>query len=348
MMCVSRRLLPLICLLLFAARPVYGQVKPDYFPDDVDANISSAAIRCYCKPGVRNKSRSKGLEIAYMRTGSGTYEPESDGQQTPYSSFKNWQGLTASLQAPVLNKPGIKLLVGYRYIAETVAFERIGANHQETFQSIDGKLLNSHSLSLMFSKSLNETEYLLLRLRNSANGNYRGLRLYDRRFNIHKVLAMYGKKPHEDLEWGLGLNFSYGFRNRVSLLPFVLYNRNFNEKWAIESALPAFIFVRRNLTMKTLLLGGVEYSGQSYRIDVNPAPAPLDYAYNHAEILASVQLEQQLGEWLWLNFKVGYQHNLSSDFEDKNGLSPDFKVEPTNALFVHIGLFLSPPAHLVK
>lgn len=334
--------------LLFLAEAAFGQVKPEYFPDDIDANVSSAQIRCMCKPGVRNKSRSRGLEISYDLVGGGTYTPESGGQQAPYSKFKRWQNLNVDLRVPVLNKPGLKFLVGYRYIAESVKFQSFGADHVETYQTLDRKLLQSNSLSFMFSKSLNENEYLLIRFRNSVNGNYSGLQLYNQRYNIHKALAMYGKKPNEDFEWGIGLNFSKGFRNRTSLLPFVLYNRNFNDKWAIESALPAFVFVRRNLNEKTLLLGGLEYSGQSYRLDVDGASPPLDYAYNHSEILASVQMERHISQWIWLNIKVGYQYNLSSDFESKSAASPEFKVEPSHAPFIRIGLFLSPPEHLIK
>lgn len=334
--------------LIFIVETGYSQVKPDYFPDDIDGNFGSEQIRCFCKPGVRNKSRSKGVEISYNLVGSGTYEPESETLQSPFSKFKQWQNLTVSLQIPVLNKPGLKMLLGYRYIAESVDFSHFSVDNKETFQALDNKLLNSNSLSAMFSKSLNDKEYILFRLRNSSNGNYSGLKLFNPRYNIHKALAMYGKKLNDDFEWGVGLNFSTGFRRRISLLPFVMYNRNFNDKWAIESALPAFVFIRRNLNLKTILLGGLEYNGQSYRLDVERDVMPLDYAFNHSEILASVQMERQLSEWIWLNLKIGYQYNLSSDFEGKTLVSPAFKVEPTNAPFLQIGLFLSPPAHMLK
>ncbi len=334
--------------LACTAETVYCQTRPDYFPDDVDNQISSAQIRCHCKPGVRNKSRSKGLEISYNLVGSGTYEPETDNQQAPFSKYKQWQAWRISVNAPILNKPGLKLLVGYRYVGESANFSSFGFNNPETFQALDEKLLQSNSLSILFNKSLNEKQYLLVRLRNSANGNYSGLKLYNQRYNIHKLLAMYGVKPNEDFEWGLGLNFSTGFRRRISLLPFIMYNRNFNDKWAIESALPAFVYIRRNLNEKTLLLGGFEYSGQSYRLDVKKDITHLDYAFNHSEILASVQMERQIVDWIWMNLKVGYQYNLSSDFQSKSADSPAFQVEPTNAPFFQIGLFLSPPKHLVK
>lgn len=334
----------------FALMPVLlgAQVKPEYFPDDVDANMSSAQIRCYCKPGVRNKSRSKGLEVIYNFVGKGTYEPESESFPAPYSTYMNWQSWRVTLKVPILNRPGLKLLAGYRYVSESFAFDHIGDNYRETFQTMDRKIMQSNSLDIMGTKSFNEKHYLVFRLRNSSNGNYSGVQLYNKRYNIFKVLAMYGLKPNEDFEWGVGLNLSHGFRQRTSLLPFILYNRNFNDKWAVESALPAFIFIRRNINMSTLLLAGLEYNSQSYRLDIAHDTAPLDYAYNHAELIASIQMERQIAPWVWANLKLGYQYNLSSDFESKSHNSAAFRVEPTNAVFLHVGIFLSPPERYVK
>ncbi len=336
-------------VLMLCACTLFSQSRPEYFPDDVDANISVAEIRCFCKPGVRNKSRSKGLELSYNLVGRGSYKPESHSSSGPLSKYTNLQSFRFSLKAPILNKPGIKLLAGYRYVTESFAFSQYGPDFRETFEAMDSRRFNSHSLDVLFTKSFDEKKYFSLRIRNSCNGNYSGVVLFNDRYNIYKALALFGVKRDEDKEWGFGVNFSTGFRRRTSILPFILYNRNFNPKWAIESALPAFVFVRHNLAGSTLLLGGIEYNGQSYRLDVDQnTPAPLDYAFNHSEILASVQLEQQVSGWIWVNLKVGYQYNLSSDFESKNLNSEAFKVEPTNAPFLRIGLFLSPPAHFVK
>lgn len=336
-----------LCLAVFA-HTLSAQAKPDYFPDDIDGNVSSAQIRCLCKPGVRNKSRSKGMELSYTWIGKGTYKPESNGLRPPFSSYNHWQNLKVSLKAPVLNKPGLKLLVGYRFVGEFFNFNNYGSDYQETFRALDQKLLKSHSLSLLFTKSFSEKHYLIVRFRNSVNGNYSGFKLYDQRYNIHKGLVMYGVKRDEDFEWGVGLNYSSGFRNRTSILPFVMYNRNFNEKWAIESALPAFVFLRRNQNPNCLFLTGFEYSGQSYRLDVPAGQNSLDYAFNHSEILLSLQMEHRITEWVWANIKVGYQLNFSSDLQARNDFSTDFSVEPTNAPFFRIGLFLSPPPHLNK
>ncbi|MBK8501526.1 MAG: hypothetical protein IPL46_04565 [Saprospiraceae bacterium] len=162
-------------------------------------------------------------------------------------------------------------------------------------------------------------------------------------YAIYKGLAFYGIKPNENLEWGFGLNLSTGFR-RSTILPFFLYNRNFNDRWGLESALPAYIFGRLNLGRKSIMLLGAEYSSGSYRLGVNSSnKSLLDYALNHSEIIGSLRLEQQLSSWLWANVKVGYQLNFSTDFDSKAINTSSFQVEPADGFFFRIGAFISPP-----
>ena len=106
---------------------------------------------------------------------------------------------------------------------------------------------------------------------------------------------------------------SKGFRG-ISALPFFLYNRNFNNKWGIESLLPGLIYGRYNLNARNILLGGVEYASQSYRLSVEESGVnELDYAYNHSELQFAVRWEHQFVDWLWASLKFGYQMNFSSD-----------------------------------
>ncbi len=130
----------------------------------------------------------------------------------------------------------------------------------------------------------------------------------------------------------------------MNLLPFFVYNRTFNSRWGVEAALPGFVFSRLNINQNNILLAGIEYDSKSYRMNVEDASnGPLDYAMNHSEFLTSVELEHLFASWIWASVKAGYQMNFSSDFESKSLFTTDFKVEPTNAMFFRVSLFLSPP-----
>ncbi|MCB0620665.1 MAG: hypothetical protein KDC32_17700, partial [Saprospiraceae bacterium] len=52
-----------------------------------DVNPDQLALRCFCQPGVRFKSRSRGLELSYALSGPSTFEPEKGEFSEPYSSF---------------------------------------------------------------------------------------------------------------------------------------------------------------------------------------------------------------------------------------------------------------------
>lgn len=325
-----------ICYQLLQA-----QIKPDFFPEDVSKE--SVEIRCFCKPGVRNKSRSKGLEIAYDFIGKGAFQPE-DGQiSPPLSTYSNWQRWEFDLKVPVLNKENFNLLLGYQYTPEYFTFKRFGNDFTETFRQLDKATLKSSSWSAIISKPLNETRYLAIRLRYSANGDYNGIVNFQKDNAIYKGLALYGIKPHDDFEWGIGLNVSKSFR-QWSVLPFFVYNRTYENGWGIEAAFPGYVFGRKNLNTKSIFLFGYEYNSNSYRVNVPiPNADELRYAINHSEIILLARLERELTPWVWANLRLGYQLNFSTNFEAKSPNTTYFEAEPNDAPFIEIGIFLSPP-----
>ncbi len=329
------------CLaFLFSFLFVTAQVKPEFFPEDI--NPEGIVTRCYCEPGVKNKSRSKGLEIAYTFIGDGTFKPEDSPLSEPFPTFSKIQQWEVDMKVPIVNRDNFKLLIGYKYFSEKLAFENLGNEYAVVFGDLNETPIKNNSFSILLNKPLDEFRYIAMRLRYSSNGNYEGWMNFGNQYRIYKFLGSYVMKPHEDLEWGFGISAARGFRG-TSALPFLLYNRNFNDKWGIESVFPAYIFGRRNIKPKMILLAGMQYNSQSYRLGVvSPTDDFLDYAYNHSEVIWSLQLEQHLTTWIWANFKFGYQSNFSSDFEAKFVNTPYFNVEPTNSWFFNVGLFLSP------
>ncbi|HFA51292.1 MAG TPA: hypothetical protein ENJ95_19945 [Bacteroidetes bacterium] len=332
-------LLPLLMLGDF----LFGQVKPDIFPEDI-GTPGEQVVRCYCKPGVRNKSRSKGLELVYATRGGGTFESEDESIVAPFSRYKNWQRFELDLKAPVIRKEGFKLLLGYKYSAELFDFSNIGNDFPETFQELDRVTLKTSNLSVIVNRPLNESKYLAFRFRYSANGAYGGALNFASRNAIYKLTGVFGIKKSEDFEWGFGINFSKSFR-QPNILPFVLYNRNFHNNWGLEAAFPGYVYVRYNLGPKTIFLVGTEYESKSYRMSVPLAnDEQLDYALNHSELLGLLRMEQQVAPWVWANMRVGYQMNFSTDFEAKAANTNAFLVEPTNSVFFEVGIFISPPS----
>ncbi len=336
-----------VFISLLITETLCAQLRPDLFPEDI-GTPGGQIVRCYCKPGVRNKSRSKGLQITYSTIGSGTFEDEESGVEPPFSKYSNWGKFEYDLKGPVLNKESFKVLLGYKFAGERLSFDQVGDNYPETFRRIGKKTLKSSNISAIITKPLNERQYLAFRFRYTANGTYSGIMNFDQRYAIYKAMGVFGVKRNEDFEWGVGFSFSKSFR-RTNYLPFVVFNKTFLNNWGIEAAFPGYVYGRYNLGAKSIFLMGTEYASSSYRLDVPlDDGTSLDYALNHSELLFLLRWEQQIVPWVWGNLRVGYQMNFSTDFETKAANTTNFMVDPTNSPFFEIGVFISPPADLFK
>jgi len=318
----------------------FSQIKPSFFPEDVHV-VGEQDLKCYCKPGVANKFRSKGLSLSYGINTGGEYEGSGNSVflDTP-SSLNRLSHVEFKIKIPILIKERTRLLLGYQYYSEFYEFERVGLDYETTFQNLNNENLKKNSYSIIFSHSLDEDNYLGIRYSYSLNGNYDGWMEFGSRYAIHKLIGIYGFKKSDDFEWGVGLIFSESFR-RTSALPFLLYNRNFSTQWGIESVFPANIFLRYNIDPSSITAIGLEYGSQSFRLSVEDIN-PQDYAFNHSELSLVWSLERHLTSWIWANIKLGYQQNFSSDFESKITGTNSFFAAPQNAFFFHFGFFLSP------
>ena len=334
-----RLLIFLIAGLMIVSEGI-GQIKPDFLPEDLQVT-EVHDLKCYCKPGIANKFRSKGLSLSYGLNTGGGYEETAEGVflDTP-SNLDKLSQLKFKIKIPVLIKERTKILLGYQYYSEFYQFERVGLDYEATFQNLNNNNLKKNSYSIIVSHSLSEDNYLALRYNYSVNGNYEGWVNFNSKFAVNKVIGIYGFKKSDNFEWGLGLILSKSFR-RFNALPFLLYNRNFTPKWGIESVFPANVFLRYNINPSSITAIGMEYGSESFRLLIEDT-TPLDYAFNHSELAFVWSLERHLTSWIWTNIKVGFQRNFSSDFESKNINTTTFFAEPKNSLLFRIGIFISP------
>jgi len=298
-------------------------------------------LKCFCKPGVANKFRAKGLSLSYGINTGGSYEAAGNSSflDTP-SSLNRLSNFEFKIKIPLLLKEQTRVLLGYQYYSEFYEFERVGSDFEATFQNLDNNNLKKNSYSIILSHSLDEDNYLGVRYSYSLNGNYDGWMEFGSRYAIHKLIGIYGFKKSDDFEWGLGLIFSKSFR-RTNALPFLLYNRNFSDKWGIESVFPANVFLRYNIDPSSICAIGLEYGSQSFRLSVDDT-IPQDYAFNHSELSLVWSLERHLTSWIWANIKLGYQRNFSSDFEARSATTIPFFAAPNDGFFFNFGFFVSP------
>lgn len=333
-------------LILLVGHLLPAQRHPSFLGEDNDEN-SGFNIRCLCKPGVQNKSRSRGLEIAYLWNRGGTINPEGQAFQGQPSELNNLENLIFNLKAPLVNAEGFKLLAGFNYRPEQYYFDEIGPDYAEVFEYLNGRIMKNTGFELFGTKSFDEQHYTVLRVKASYNGDYKGLVNFDSRYAIYNATALYGIKKNDNLEYGFGLTYTQSFRS-TTILPFMLYNRNFNDRWGLESVLPALVSLRYNISPRTLLLGGFRYNSRSYALQLPQSPPTEVYEMNHSEIRLFFTAEQNIVPWIWMDAEVGYQLNFSTDFEVDADPAASFMVEPPNGPYLKLGLFISPPDSYLK
>lgn len=303
-----------------------------------------------CKPGVLNKSRSKGLVLEYgLNSGYNWIVQNRYVQTKNYSEVAHSEHLKGKIKIPIINAPGLKLLAGYEYQAEKYYFDNIKGLESNVFESLDKMRLKTNKFTVYGSKSLNNRHYAVFRLRVAYAGDYQGWNRFDNRYASYSGAAIFGVKPNDYLEWGIGVTVRKNFEN-TRVVPFLVYNRTFNDKWGVEAVLPAQIYGRYNLNEKSILLFGGTFNSKNYSVDLNANAQALTSIYHvrHAEILFETSLEQHLFSWIWLNVKAGYQLPFRSRFTNAELPAYTFRAKPGGQPFFRIGLFLSPSRKMIK
>lgn len=181
-------------------------------------------------------------------------------------------------------------------------------------KTLGDKSLKSTGLALYGIKSLNEKNYMGVRASANFNGDYPSL-LNNEGQNIKASLAaLYGIKPSENLEYGIGLAQSY-WNQEVSIFPVFRFNYT-KADFGIEALLPKEVFFRYNLSKKSFLYAGAEYQGQEYLMN-GQGNSPLLYDENALRFQGN--FERRIVPWVWLNVKAGYQTSIDFSIQSSNG-----------------------------
>lgn len=338
----------IICSLLCACASLWSQ-EDDLQEKTQEELGSGASARSYfCVPGIANKSRSRGVEISYNVSSGGIIQLPNNETQRTLANMQSFEQVNFKLYIPLLLKPDFKLLVGYSYQPERFRYGSLGSEIQPLVTNFQDKALRSNSYSLTASKSLNSRHYIGLRAKVAFNGDYDTWMNFDSRYRTINAMGVFGTKKNEDFEWGVGVYYSQNMR-RSLILPFAMLHKNFNDKWGIELAPPAYVYGRYNLDEKSILLFGGEFGSRMYSIDTQKLDAqskPARYTMNHAEISAMISWERQIVPWVWFNIKGGYQFGIGNRFETDAIPNANLRANPPDAPFFQMSIFLSPPDHM--
>lgn len=318
-----------------------------HFPDDNQIDIGTDRID-FCKPGVTNKSPGKGILIEHTSIGGFNIRlKSSDGTKQNTNNVNYASRMKAKLKIPLVNAPGLKMMLGHEYIGETFQFNTIQPEEISLLNTINGQTLKNNKFSLYITKSFNQKYYGGLRARVSSRGNYEQVVSLEATYTTFSATGFFGIKERPDFEWGFGLTYSDNFA-RKQIWPFFLYNRTFNDRWGIEAILPASIMARYNFSNQNMFLFGVELENAAYHI----TPSDVDqtsYYFRHTEVAAKASYDRHLFSWIWVLAEAGAHIPVRNRFEDSRApLTDRTRYDAGVRPFVRLGIFVSPPKSLVK
>ena len=301
----------------------------------------------YCKPGVEMKSPGKGVTIEYGLFPS--YKINSVAERK--SQLNANQHLLIKLKVPIINKPRMKALVGFRHFREAYDFGNIDIEDQWLFQNLENKTLKNSRLSAYLTRSFSHKHYVGFKGELAYTGDYKGLIDFSKRYRHAFLVGVFGMKPHANKEWGIGLVARFGYRGNA-VFPFLIYNQTFSKKWGIEFTVPVKMMVRYNISQRSLFLAGLEFGSRQYSVDFieKPADGPTgQYNIRRAEVQLNIAFDQHIASWFWFEVKTGYVRYLDSQFEGiKSQEEVDFNIKSADGIFFKFGIFVNPPKSFYK
>lgn len=309
------------------------------------------STRKFCDPKLEGMARSKGLTILYERTLDSKINSTSADPLIGNGSaiVRRNNKFDFRIKIPVWNKPGFKVIVGFKYSLEEFNFKTPEGLNYALYQNLEDKNLKSIGGNLNILKPLNETKYLAFRINTDLNGDYSADEFGKSSFLKYSFAAIYGWKRCETKTAGFGIYYSYTFGRR-SIYPVLVYANTFNKRWGVEALLPATLKVRHNFSEKTLLYAGYEIEGGAYHIKIDNPPLNTypSLELRRSNIRFSVDFEREIHDWLWFGISAGLRQPLAMNLSRSASATREDIIESDLALapFFNANIFIVPPRTL--
>lgn len=332
-------------------------------PDSANVALRAESPKEFANPSVLGMGKSKGIIVNYE------WQPNFGIESTsPNSKIGNKEAevrrnnkLDIKAYVPMVNNPHFKLVGGFNYFFEEFNFERLVPPTPDYpfYDNLEDRNLKTISGQLVMLRPVDEVNFYVVRLKGELNGDYNTKEVAVPDYLKTTVEFLYGWKKSPTLSYGVGAQLGYALGRR-RIYPAFLYNQTFNDKWGIESVLPANADIRYNASERSLWFAGFSLDGASYNINIDK-PEFADYEtleLRRSEIRARFRWEREIYDFLWLGAEAGYRYNLNfnafeNDADDgfmfgKRNEEPVIANKLKGAPLFSLEIFLVPPRRFLK
>ena len=311
-------------------------------------NSKKKVKKVYCKCAIQGIPRAKGFSMSYEYRPSYGIKTTDNRTLLPkvYSNtIKNNSRIELKLKIPIINKPYLSIVGGFKYNKEEYKFRDTNSANP-LYKSLEDRNLRSIGGSITILKPMRSNKFWILRINANLNGDYNNSSISKTnylKFSISPALAW---RKSDDLSYAVGLSYGYNF-GKPTLFPTFAINYNLNDHWSLESILPVFIKMRYGINENFYWYTSLEVDGASYRLN-NTDTALAKYQSLHlhrSELKLTSSIEKQIAGWLWAGLEVGGAHNISYNFTNSaSGRSDVILKNKINDGFVcRVSIFLIPP-----
>lgn len=291
--------------------------------DQVDFADQSA--RRYCSPKIEGLSPAKLISIGYdyqggYGLGAGAFTNKaSDYSWTPDSvNVLNSRGLRLGFNIPVVSRTNLVWQMGANYWEQRYAIEGLNGEPSNSshplIQSLQENGLRTLGVNTTLFKPLDDRRFLLFQGSADLNGDFSLPGLMPLKYLKYSAALIYGIRPNEKKQWGLGIARTYRV-GELNYIPVFLFNwTDRSNKWGSEILFPARAHVRYTFNPRNMLFGGFELEGQSYRLWDGPSYTSYnlrgeDLEIRRGEIRLRAMYEFSLKDFVWMSVQAGYRIN---------------------------------------
>ncbi|MCU0434495.1 MAG: DUF6268 family outer membrane beta-barrel protein [Bacteroidia bacterium] len=301
----------------------YGQYDNVGFADD--------GAKRFCSPKIEGLSPAKLISVGYDYQMGYQMIADSLRSQSPFAPWGNFNPDTGE----VAYSHGLRLACNIPVVSKTSLVWQLGANYwEQKYEFKDGNSLSNPMLTALRDnglrtmginttvfKPLNDKQFLLFQGSVDMSGDFQLSKLMPARYLKYSAAAIWGKRPTERKQWGIGVSRTYRV-GEMNYIPIVLFNwTDASNKWGTEILFPARAHVRRTINSRNMVFAGYELEGQSYRLYRNNEPSANfdmrreDLEIRRGEIRVRLMYEFSLKGFVWMSVQAGYRINYRYDVD---------------------------------
>ncbi len=320
-------------LSCFSSLFSYAQIDSNYVEEEEDYSmydnvVDVGMITTYCSPKIFDLSPNRFISVGYDVSGTGVLQTSPEGVYTPAEEINSYEsskvyysGVRINANIPVVSLSSFVWQMGGGFNQACIQGRNdveLEPGEHRAFAREIAQTLTSINLNTTLFKPVGEKSFLILQLLGELNGNY-GFRPSKSKADLETIKTsgtfIYGRRPHDRLQWGVGLSRTYR-AGELNYIPVVMYNyTSANRKWGTEILFPAKANYRRKFNSRNILLAGYELEGTSYRLYDTPFQAQ-NLELRRSDIRFRLDYQRQLKGFLWLGIQAGMAVNYSFNVDD--------------------------------